>query len=312
MRVLVMGAGAIGGFVGGLLIRSGGDVTLVARGRQLEALQEQGLRIRREDGSLQIKPVVAVRSPAQADGPFDLVALAVKCYDVVDAARAVLPVLGPGTAVLTLQNGVDAPGQLSGIVGSDHVLPGVALFTVHTESPGVLAQTGTMQRLTLGEWNGEPTPRVKEIAGVLTAAGFTVTISPDPMRAVWEKFALLAPHATISAACQVALGEILPVPDGRELYRQLIGEVAAVARSSGVALPADHEEKTLAFLEGYSPKARASLAIDYERKHRVELEHLTGTVVRRGEQLGVPTPGFAALYAVLKVQAIAFGGLADR
>jgi 2-dehydropantoate 2-reductase len=150
---------------------------------------------------------------------------------------------------------------------------------------------------------------VAAIAAALREAGVEVTVSPDPAVAVWTKFLMQAPHATLTSACQASLGAIRGTPEGAALYETLIREVAAVGRAAGVALPPDAVEATLATIRGLPDEARTSMQRDFEHQRRVELEQLTGAVVRRGQALGVPTPAFAALYAVLRVRALAFGGV---
>ncbi|MHB1131788.1 MAG: ketopantoate reductase family protein [Chloroflexota bacterium] len=309
LRVMVMGSGALGGFVGAALARHGCDVTFVARGQQLVALRERGLEIRRDEQVEVLRPLRAVASPTEAPAPVDLVLFMVKNYDLEPAARAVLPVLGPETAVLAFQNGVDAPEQLAAIVGRERVMAGTTTLNVRIETPGVLFQTGPQPHATLGELSGEITARLRRVGQALDDAGFAVRLTADPLLAVWQKFTLFAPHATMTASCQLAIGEIRAVPEGLAMYHQLIEETVAVGRASGIPLPADQVEQIYEFVLTVGPKIRSSMANDFAAGRRVELEYVTGAMVRRGRALGVPTPGFSALYSVLKVRALASGSL---
>jgi 2-dehydropantoate 2-reductase len=254
--------------------------------------------------------VVAVDSPGTADGPVDLVLFTVKGYDAETAAAALRPVIGPETAVLTLLNGVDSADILAATLGPTHVLPGTTLILTNLVAPGIIDQTSPFRRIAFGDPSGQVTPRVAAIADALREAGVEVTVSPDPVLAVWTKFLMQAPHATLTSACQAPLGAIRGTPEGAALYETLIREVAAVGRAAGVALPANAVEATLETIRSLPDEARTSMQRDYEHQRRVELDQLTGAVVRRGQALGVPTPAFAALYAVLRVRALAFGGVA--
>jgi 2-dehydropantoate 2-reductase len=311
MKVLVMGSGAIGGFYGGLLAQRGHDVTFVARGSHLAALRERGLELRHGEESTLLSPVRAIESPAEAGAASDLVIFAVKGYDTESAARALKPAVGPETAVLTLQNGVDSAEQIGKEVGPEHVLPGTTLINTVVLEPGVIRQNTDFVRITLGEASGEVTPRVERIAEALRDAGVDVTVSTDPKAAIWTKFVMLAPHATITSACQAPLGAIRDTDEGRELYRTLIGEAVAVAHAAGVSLPGDVEEKTFETLMAFPPPTKTSMQVDFERGNRVELNQITGAAVRIGREVGVPTPRFDALYAALKVRALAAGSLSQ-
>lgn len=309
MRVLVMGAGGVGGYYGAALAQSGQDVTFVARGPHLHAMRERGLEVRSGGQVRTLRPVSAVASPADVRGDVDLVLFTVKTYDTEAAAVALKPVVRPNTAVLPLQNGVESVERLSRHLGAEHVLAGTTTIIASIAAPGVIEENGPLRRITLAEPSGELTPRVEAIAAALRAAEVEVVVSRDAKRALWEKFAPLAAHATITSACGTRLGPIRDVPDGVALYRIMIREAAQVGRAAGAALPAEFEEQIVAFLMGLPADAHSSMQRDFERQHRVELEQLTGTIVRLGRDLGVPTPSFAALYPVLKVRAQAFDGL---
>jgi len=309
MRVLVMGAGAVGGYYGGVLARRGHDVVFVARGEHLAAMRERGLELRTDGQTYLLRPVRAVASPAEAGEPVDLVLFTVKGYDAEAAAAALRPVVGPATAVLTLLNGVDSADQLSRALGAEHVLAGMTLILTNVVAPGVIDQTSPFRKITMGELTGGVTPRAEAVAAALRSAGVEVTLSADPMVGVWTKFIMQAPHATLTTACQSALGPIRETPEGAALYLTLIREVVAVGRAAGVALPADAAEATMDLIRSLPATAMTSMQRDFERRRRTELEQLTGAVVRRGQALGVPTPAFAALYAVLRVRALAFGGV---
>jgi 2-dehydropantoate 2-reductase len=310
MRVLVMGSGGVGGYYGGVLARHGHDVTFVARGPHLAALREGGLELRRAVAVARLHPVVAVASPSEAPGPFELVLFTVKTYDTEGAAVALRPAVGPDTAVLTLQNGVESVERLGRLLGAERVLAGTTILRSRLVAPGVVEESGSACRATLGELSGEVTPRVRAVAAALREVGVDATVTTDVRLALWEKFAPLAAHASITSACQLPVGPIRDTAEGPALYRTMLTESFAVGRAAGVAFAPDFQDRILAQLLSMPPGAETSMQWDFARQGRVELEQITGTVVRLGRTHGVPTPQFDALYAVLKARARAFGGLA--
>lgn len=311
MRVLVMGSGAVGSAYGAILAQHGHVVTFVARGAQLQALRERGLEVRRPGETVALRPVHAVERPVEAGGDLDLILFTVKGYDTEAAIAALRPVVGAATMVLPLQNGVDGVEGLSAAFGRERVLAGTTTINVAVLEPGVIEERGVPIRTTVAELSGEITPRLEAITAALSAAGLEGVASNDPQLTLWRKFVLLAAHATITSACGEPVGAIRALPEGAALYRQLIGETAAVGRAAGVALPPEIEATTHEFVMNMPPTARSSMAIDFAGQRRVELEQLTGAVVRRARALGVPTPGFDALYPVLRVKALAYGGLRE-
>ncbi len=311
MRVLVMGAGAVGGYYGALLAQRGHAVTFVARGAHLAAMRRDGLTIVSEGRTTVLHPISAVASPTDAGADFDLVLFTVKCYDTDAAAVALRPAVGAKTAVLTLQNGVDSADRLAAVLGVEHILAGITTIEATIVAAGVVERTGLTPRIVLGEAAGEPTPRVETVAATLRDAGIDVAVSRDARRTVWEKFVRLAPGASLTSVCQATIGEIRETADGAALYRALISEAVAVGWAAGVSLPGDAVDSALAFILSLPASMKTSMQRDYERRGRVELEGLTGAVVRRGRQLGVPTPTFDVVYAILRVRALAFGGVSD-
>jgi 2-dehydropantoate 2-reductase len=304
-----MGAGAVGGYYGAVLAGRDHAVTFVARGEHLRALRERGLTVRSGGRLAVLRPVDVVAEPVAAAGDFELVLFTVKGYDTEPAALALRPALGPDTAVLTLQNGVDSGDRLAAVVGADRVLVGTTVIATTVAEPGVIDQANPLRRIELGEPSGAITPRVEAIAGALRDAGVDVRVTTDVHRAVWEKFIRLAPGATLTSACQATIGEVRGTPEGAALYRVLVGETVAVGRAAGVALPPDAVETAVRLIQTLPADMRTSMQLDYERRRRVELEELTGAVVRLGRRLGVATPAYDVLYAVLRTRAAAFGGL---
>jgi 2-dehydropantoate 2-reductase len=315
MRVLVMGAGGVGGYYGGMLADAGHEVTFVARGAHLEAIHERGLEVRTQGRTVRIRPASAVARPADAAGSgqvgaFDLALFTVKTYDTEPAAEALEPALGPRTAVLTLQNGVDSPDVLAALLGRERVLAGVTFIAASVAEPGVILENGFSRAVTLGEpGGGEVTPRVRAVVDAFQEAGLEAQATADARQTLWDKFVVVAPHATISALCQTPVGVTRQTAEAMALYRSMIQEALDVATAAGCTFTPDRADEIVALFRGAPEGQTSSLQRDYAARRRVELEALTGTVVRLGQRYGVPTPRFEALYAVLEVRAGTFGGL---
>jgi 2-dehydropantoate 2-reductase len=312
MRVLVIGAGGVGGYYGGLLAHAGHDVTFVARGAHLAALRERGLEVRTQGRTIRIRPASAVEHPADATDQSggDLALFTVKTYDTRPAAAALQPALAPQTAVLTLQNGVDSADVLAGLLGRERMLAGVTFIAASIAEPGVIVENGFSRAVTLGESGGdEVTPRVEAIVRTFQEAGVEAQATGDARQMLWEKFVVVAPHAAISALCQTPIGVTRQTPEALELYRSMAQEVLDVARAVGCTFAPDRADQIVELFRGAPEGQTSSLQRDYAARRRVELEALTGSVVRMGRQYGVPTPRFEALYAVLKARARTFDGL---
>jgi 2-dehydropantoate 2-reductase len=313
MRVLVMGSGGVGGYIGGMLARAGHDVTFTARGAHLEAIQNNGLTMIDRGESITLDTAKAVRYPKDAEGPFDLVLFTVKTYDTAEAAEAIKPAVGPETVVVPLQNGVDAVDEIGRIVGKDLVLAGLTNIGARIVEPGTVERFSPFCGITVGEPGGGPSERAQKIVAALQEAGLPeAATTEDAQRAVWEKFMLLAPLASLTSAANVSTGKLRAVPEGRDLYHNLLREVHAVGKASGVNLPDESAQSTLNFFLNTLPDTHTtSMQRDYDAQKRVELEHLAGTVIRRGKAVGVPTPGFEVAYAILKTRALQFGGVTE-
>lgn len=310
MRVLVMGSGAIGGFYGALLHEAGHEVAFVARGAHLAALRERGLELRAATGARVIAPINALARPAELESPVDLVLFAVKTFDTEPAIADLAPVVRGETALLTFQNGVDGPELLATAFGADRVLAGVTRVSTTLAEPGILLQRNDLTAIVIGELAGGVSTRVEAIAGAFRGAGVEVAISDNVLVEVWNKFIMLAPQATLTTACDLPAGPIRETAAGRELYIALIAEAVAVARASGIPLAPDAERAVMDFIDALPYDGTTSLRVGFERRQRVELEQLTGAIVRRARTLGVPVPTFETLYRVLTVRALSFQGLA--
>jgi 2-dehydropantoate 2-reductase len=300
MRVAVIGAGGIGGLYGGLLARAGHDVSFLARGAHLQAIRERGLEIRSPDFGTFV--VHGSASDDAADlGQADLVLFAVKTYDLDQAARATRQVLSQEASLITFQNGVDAPDQVAAIVGKGHVLVGTTGLETTIVEPGVIGHLTPGHYVSVSALNGPPTPRAEQAVDTLRGAGINTSLAPDGHRALWEKVWILIPMATITAVCQSPIGPIRDLPATRALVETLLDEVTNVAKAYGYDLPAARE-RAHAVIEGAPWTMKASMARDFERGNRTELEALTGALVRMADAKGVGVPASRTAYAILKLR----------
>jgi 2-dehydropantoate 2-reductase len=303
MRIAVIGAGGVGGAFGAALAKAGADVTFVARGAHLKAMLADGLRIESPRGDTHLLPTQATDDPATI-GPVDYVLFCVKLWDVEQAGEAIKPLIGPGTAVITLQNGIDSHERLVPVLGSAAVMPGVAQISATIAAPGLLRQTGTFMRLVFGEADGTLSPRGEAFLAMCQKAGFDATHSNQILTELWMKFILLASNAAMTAATRKPIGLLREDPEIAPMFERVYAEVAAVGRAKGIKLPGDAVEKVLGFNRNAPPAMMASMAHDLIKGNRIELPWLSGKVVALGRELGVPTPTHEVLYAILKPYAM--------
>lgn len=302
MKIAFMGAGGVGGLIGARLANAGCDVSFVARGAHLKAMREHGLRLESSVGDVHVRDVKATDDPA-AIGPVDLVILAVKLWDTEAAARAMKPLLGPETAVLSLQNGVRKDDILRPIVGEKALMGGVAYMGTAISRPGVIHHTGTMQRVVFGEYDGRRSARAEALLASLKKTGIDAQISDDVRRSIWEKFVFLVAMAAVTASIRLPIGPIRSHPLTRQFYLDALREAAAVGRAHGVRLPEDFAEERMRFVDTLPATMTASLQLDLERGNPLEVEWLSGSVVDLGAAAGVPTPIHRAVRDILILHA---------
>ncbi len=302
MRFAILGSGAVGGYYGARLARAGHDVTFVARGAHLAAIRERGLQIR----SPMLGDFVA-RAAAEEDttrvGPVDVVIVAVKAYDNATALPLVAPMLGPGTSVLTLQNGVDSVSELAALYGEEPIVGGTTYIATALAAPGLIEQTGTHRRIVFGEVFGalpRVSDRVRRIHDALAGADIQSEPVADGRIPVWEKFIFLAPLAGFTGAARLPIGPVWSDPDIRAQFLEGCREVERVARAEGVGVATDVIDRICDYIAKIPGSMRSSLLIDLSQGKKIEVEALLGSVVRRAGRAAVPVPITTTLYAVLK------------
>jgi len=302
MKIAVMGSGGVGGYFGAKLAAAGGQVTFIARGAHLAAIRQNGLRVRSPLGELLIEQPSVTEDPRKI-GSVDLVLFGVKPWDTEAAAEASRPLIGSDTGVISLQNGVIKDDILVDKFGPQTVIGGVCYIAATIAEPGVIAHTGTMQKLVFGEYGGRSSERVKRLHEMCRQAGIDAEISDDIRRSIWEKFVFLVGFSAVTATTRCPIGIVRANPQSRQLLAGVMREVVDVGRAEGVALAPGFVEDRLAFCDQLPESMTASMHHDLERGNRLEVQWLSGDVSRRGEELRVPAPFNTAVYDILAVHA---------
>jgi 2-dehydropantoate 2-reductase len=299
MRIAVFGTGAVGGYFGGRLAEAAEDVVFIARGGQLTALREHGLRVESVVGDFALAPVECTDDPEQI-GPVDLVLVGTKAWQVAAAALAMRPLVGPDTTVLPLQNGVEAPDELSAVLGRERVLGGLCRIMSFLAEPGVIRHVGAEPVLTFGELDGRETERCRWLLTAFrNAGGMHAELVPDVQVELWRKVQMMAATSAVGATARKPFGVLLELPETRRLLKACMDEVRDVAVAHGVALPAEEADRTMAFLDQLPADGMTSLYRDMAAGRPSELEAQLGAVVRLGTEVGVDTPVCGTLYAAL-------------
>jgi 2-dehydropantoate 2-reductase len=299
MRIAVIGTGGIGGPYGASLAKAGADVTFVARGAHLAAIRQDGLRIEGDRGEIHIRPAQAT-DDIGAIGSVDFILCCVKLWDLEHVAEQIRAIVGPQTAVIPLQNGIDAAERLTSILGREAVMGGMAFVTGAIAAPGVIRQTGNYQRMIFGELDGRISERGQLLRDLCEAAGFDGVLSPDIMVPIWEKFVMLVPFSGLSALTRLPLGKWRDDPDLSGLFEAALRETAAVGLAEGIRLPPDCIGQTLALMRSMPAHHMTSMGNDLIRGNRLELPWFAGKVAELGRRHGIPTPANGFIYAALK------------
>jgi 2-dehydropantoate 2-reductase len=299
MKIVIFGAGGVGGYFGARLAQAGEEVVFIARGGHLRAIQQNGLRVESILGDFIIQPAKASDDPTEI-GKVDLVILGVKAWQVLEAAEAMKPLIGTETIVLPLQNGVDAPSQLETALGREHILGGLCRISVLLAAPGVIRHVAIPPTIAFGELDPRPSARVESLRQVFThCQGLTVNVPVDINVALWEKFSFIVSVSGLGAATRQPIGGFRSLPETRHLLLAALEEVTVVARAKGIGLHDDAVDRTLTIIDGLPPATLASMQNDIMNGRPSELESQTGAVVRMGREAGVPTPVNEFLYAIL-------------
>lgn len=301
MKIAIMGSGALGGYFGARLVEGGADVHFVARGRHLEAMRRDGLRVEGPE-PIHVRTVRATDDPGEV-GVADVVMLCVKLWDTEQAIAQIRPMVGPGTAIISFQNGVLKDQYLRAAFDEHHLMGGVGYVATTIEAPGVIRQTGPMQRLLFGEFDGSRSQRGEALLAACLAGGIHAEFSVDIVREIWQKYVFLVGLSGTTTTMRKPIGPIRSDPRTRAFLHDVMREVVAVGRAHGVGLPDDYAQVRLQLADDVSPDMTSSMHHDLQRGNRLEVRWLAGGVVELGQAKGVPTPLNRAIADILALHA---------
>jgi 2-dehydropantoate 2-reductase len=295
MRIAIYGSGGVGGNFGARLAGAGADVTFIARGEHLRAIQENGLRVETQDGEITVKPAKATDDPSQV-GEVDVILIALKAWQVTDAAHAMRPMIGPDTAVVPLQNGVEAPSQIAAVLGSKHTMAGLCGTISFIVAPGRIRNVGAINFIRFGELDNRRSERAGRLLQAFAKTQVKAEIPVDVLRALWEKFVFIASFGGMALLTRAPIGIIRAIPETRRLLERCMQEVRAVARARKIALADTVVADTMDFVDSLPAAATTSLQRDVADGKPSELEAWSGAVVRLGREAGVATPMHELVY----------------
>jgi 2-dehydropantoate 2-reductase len=299
MRVLVVGAGAIGGYFGGRMLQAGRDITFLVRPRRAGELAASGLVIKSPNGDATLKHPPTVQADALHD-KFDVVLLSCKAYDLADAIKSFAPAVGPQTSIIPLLNGMLHLDILDKEFGRERVLGGLCAIAVTLNEKREVVQLQPMQSLTFGERDGKMTDRVRAIAEVIKSGDFNGTASENVMQDMWEKWVFLCSLATSTSLMRASLGNILAAPGGKDFVLGILDECKSVASAEGYPPRPPFLERTLAMLTAEGSPLTASMFRDIKAGQPVEADHVVGDLIARGDAAKVPVPRLRVAYTHLK------------
>ncbi|HEY4302162.1 MAG TPA: 2-dehydropantoate 2-reductase [Candidatus Didemnitutus sp.] len=298
MKVCVVGAGGVGGLVAAVLRRAGVDVTLLVTERHLAAIRSNGLAVIAPSGRFSVE--IRAESDPHAIGACDVVVVTPKMWAVEAIAPTLKPLLGKDTAVIPVQNGVDAPATLAKALGWEHVVYGSASLNAALEEPGVIRQRNPQYGITVAEQQGRESARLLKVKETFGAAGITVEISKDGPALLWEKFIGLVANSSVCALLRSPMGVVQKDEECWALYTAIFNEAVAVGRASGISIPEEKAAARIARARMSPPMVMPSMAVDLVAGNRLELPWLGGRVRELGREHGIPTPASDFIWAALK------------
>lgn len=288
MKIAIMGTGGIGGYFGGRLAQAGNDVTFIARGAQLDAIQTKGLKVNSINGDFLVCPVQATEN-IQSLGKVDLVLVTVKAWQVREVAREMKPVIHNETVVLPLQNGVLAAEEITGELGKERVMGGLCRIFCKVIAPGVIEHSGIEPTIILGELDNQKTTRAEILERLFNEAGIHSFIASDIHAELWKKFISICVSGFL-AVTRSPYGVVRELPETRGMIYELLSEIYEVSKKVGINLPDDLVDKLLAAIDTFPYDATSSLTRDVMEGKPSEIEYQNGTVVRFGKKYHVDTP----------------------
>ena len=301
MKFAVMGAGAVGGYFGGLLAQNGHEVTLIARGEHLNALQKNGLTVKSFHGDFHLK-LNAVEDPKET-GKVDVVLFTPKAYATKNAVEQIVPILDEDSLVINLQNGIDNEQIMADVIGEKRVLGGLTYIETTIEAPGIISQKSKKRDIVFGEMNGQITERAKILLEVFKDAGIPTVLSDNIQRDIWKKFMFLSSFSAITTITESTAGEVIEFKETDHLLRKLLEEVYLLAKSYQIPLTEEDIEDSYQFAKtGLEPTTKSSMQRDFEKKKPLELDSLSGAVVKYAKMVNLKTPYHKMVYGVLTLK----------
>jgi 2-dehydropantoate 2-reductase len=301
MRVAVFGPGGVGGYFGGRLATAGEEVIFIARGAHLQAIQENGLRVDSLKGDFVVYPAHATNDPQQV-GEVEAILVGVKAWQVPEVAQAMLPLVGDSTFVVPLQNGVDAPSQLAEVLGAEHVLGGMCQIAAMIAGPGHIRHVGLEPYIAFGELDNRQSERANRLSQAFERCGVKAEVPADIHLVMWDKYMFIAALSGVGAATRAPAGVVRSLPETRQLLERLMREVVAVAQARRIGMGEGAVQQRMTFIDGLAPGGMTSMQRDLLGGHPSELDAILGSLVRMGQEAGVPTPVSEVLYHSLLPQ----------
>lgn len=298
MKIAVMGAGAVGAYYGGALTRASRDVVLIARGEHGEVMRRDGLSVESNWGDYDVYPDVAL-TPEEA-GAADLVLHCVKLYSNVETIPTMHPLMGDGTVILTIQNGVTGGESLADEFGWQRVLEGATYVETSIAGPGRILQTGNAARIEFGEQDGSVTDRVEQVRAALSVPGIQVAVSSDIRASLWSKMVAIGALGTVVTAARASLPEVFEMAGGRETIRTVMEEVVASGKANGIKFANGIVDTKMEDAVAEADEFQSSLQSDFNRDGKLELDDILGAAVKFGQEAGVPMPASTALVMTLQ------------
>ncbi len=297
MKIVVIGAGAVGGYFGGKIAKSGFDVTFVAREKSFDAIKTNGLQIKSINGDFVVHPKI-IDNIKDIKDP-DLILLGVKSWQIIDIALQLKSVINSGTMVLPLQNGADNADNLLTVLNSQNVLAGLCKIVSKIEAPGIINHFAFEPEIVFGEYNNEQTERIKEVKSIFDKAGFKSVISEDIHLDIWKKFLFIATYSGIGALTRSVIGDLRKDEHIRQILYQTANEIVAIANAKNIPLDNSHVEMVLKVIDNLDYNTTASMQRDIMEGRPSELENFNGYIVKMGKELHITTPSNSFTYHCL-------------
>jgi 2-dehydropantoate 2-reductase len=299
MRIAIMAAGGVGGYLGARLVAGGFDVSFIARGSHLGAMKKNGLQLESALGDLDLKDITVTDNPAEI-GPVDIVIFTVKLWDNDTAAEMCKPLISDQTAVITFQNGIESIDTLAGILGKSHAVGGAAYISAAIAAPRKIRHVGNAAKFVIGEPDGTPSDRLKSFIDICQQSDIDMSMAENILRVLWEKFTFFAPVSGVTSASRSTLGVAFGDPEMRQIIQAAMQEVISLGQAKGIDLSENSIEPQMAFGDSLPAETKTSVLRDLEDGNRLEIPWLVGAVHRLGVEMGIETPVSSTLYSVLK------------